>query len=275
MIKNINDIYRNKISSYNSISSVLLYLSKLKEKELEYVLGILLADLYKISVYTHPFENNENIFKFFEIYDAQTIKRESSQFNYLLEAAISATMFFDDLNLINKVLLMEDIKDKDSLLSSLHELHILDKITYSFIYDLSFFIDLYKDFIDKEKKSGKLIIDFLITKFDDLKVINYDKYRKFILEFIKIYYKKGIYSRINSKDNKNFSYLKEIEEKPLKYLYNRVEKDDIFLSSILKNYLNYNIINEEIKNNIDNCFNNNSDKEIVKKLKFNDNKKTS
>lgn len=276
MIKNLNDMYRDKISSQNDISSTLSYLSTLRKEKLDYVFGILLTDLYKLSFYTNPIQSNKIILEYFEKYDAKYIKENLNSFKDLLENAIYATIFFNDMDLINKILVMEQIKDekKDNILFGLNKFHILDKITYSFAYDLDIFKDLYIDFISKEKDRGELVADFLIDRLDNLKIINYEKYRNFILEFIKVYYKYGIYNEASSNNIESYSYLKVIKNNSLKELYHRIEMDYKFMFDILEEYLKYSIINKDTKVDINNYFYTNTDQEIQKKLRFN-NEKTS
>ena len=266
-MKSINDIYRDKIISKNK-KNLLKYMLNSSCKEMDYILGIMLSDLYKVSFYTHSIDNNSTI-NFFKqnIGNIKSICKYSKE---LFDDSMDATAFFDDLDLINKIILFEELEESNNeeILFRINQFHFLDKVTYSFYYDLKLFKEIYLDSTIKSN-DGNIASQYLFLKLDDLKTINYEKYKLFILEFVKAYYKYNFYF-----NNKNL-YLDKITKYSYSDLYKLIEKDQVFIRHLLDSYLNFEILEEEQKKEINEYLKNNCDKKLQKKLKFNNKEKTS
>ena len=255
MIKNLNDVYREKILEDDS-------LDKLNMWELNYILDILISDMYKIFL----FQNRKEALKIIE-QKYVAIKKQLIFDKELFKKAYDSTYRFFDMELINRSIIMEDLKnsDKDFFLTSKNKLNILDMISYSFKYELDYFVEVYDDFIKKNPKEDKLIIEYIIDSINELKIINYEKYEKYILEFLKVYYKHLIYNKEIESDNPFYKY---ILNNTLKDLFNNVETDNKFFYTILENYLSFKLNSEEIQQKIEEDFKKNADEEIQKKLRF-------
>ena len=268
MIKNINDIYREKISSKSNYKEIFDYLFNLNNNEFNYVIDIMLSDLYKLAIYTYPIDNNEGIMNFFEKHDIRYIKNKSLTIEDLLKDAMDATMYFNDMTLINKTILFEEINEqsKEDFLNKINKFSVLDKIVYLFRYDLDLFKEIYIDYINKEKSDGKIVRDFLHYRMLDLQIINDVKFNKFCLEFLRTYYKNKLY--LNQKNQ----YMSFIESNSIANILKKIVIDSKFMDEILKNYLDYQLIIEEEKQKIDEYFNQNKNEQIQKKLKFNNKK---
>ena len=270
MIKSINDIYREKIISMKESGMLVSYLSSLNSKQLEYISGIMISDLYKMFFHIEKFHNNSslNILENNIDYYKEIFKFDKD----IIAISSAATSQFYDMDLINKSILMDDLQsqNKDGILIKANRFHVLDKAIYSFRYDLSYFIDLYENFIEKYKSSPNLVVEFIADKLSDLKVINYEKYTTFILEFIRVYYKCSLYRGLENSEKD--IYLSLIENSSLKELYERLSANYGLLCILIENYLKYSTSKEDVKDNINSCFYNNADIKVQKKLKFNDKK---
>lgn len=269
MIQNINDVYRHNISA--NIKSIDKYLSSLNDKELNYVLDLMIIDLYKVLFYSRLYQDSRDTLDLIE--ERPDLMKRAIKFDRnILKSLIYGSTCFKEMDLINRAILMEELesKNKHKILEKINKAHLLDKMIYSFKYDLSYFSDLYQDYINKYSEYD-LVIDYIIDNLNNLNIINYEKYLKFVLEFIKSYYKYSIY---NISIGKKSRYLKFIEDSSLKELYEKSVSDYNFLYTILKTHLENSISREEEQEKIDNYFYSNSDKEMQKKLKF-EHKKTS
>lgn len=253
MIKSINDIVREQIISNNN------YISECDSKELNYVLDIMLCDLYKMFVFKKTKYASEIIER--RYFNLKKVILLSDQ---LFLGAMKAVEEFYNMSLLDKSLLMDDLKQNDRhiFLSSINRHNVFDEVLYSFRYELPYLIDLYEDFINKNPKDIDLVIDYIQESFSELKVINYDKYRKFILEFIKIYYKYCIYNKICNK------YFSDIRDKSIADLIEQISNDEKFLSELIKIYMSYNTSDLDIKQAIEEEFNGITDQKTKKKLGF-------
>ena len=261
MISNLNDVYRDKILNKK--------IDSLSSGELRYAVDIMISDLYKMLLSEFSkgdseceyIERNFNYLKKVIVYDKD-----------LLTCAVKASKRFRNMCLIDKSILMKNISilNKDNVLTSINKYHILDRIVYSFRNDLDYFVLIFKDYMDRY---GILKIDnaigFIINSISELKTINYDKYEKMILEFIKCYYKASVYERnIGLKFYNVFIYSEIIEKLSLKDIYNEIDRNNSFLSTITINYLMYNVSDKRFINEIESYFKLNATSDIQKKLKF-------
>ena len=253
MYKNLNDVYRVRIIHNEN-------LDQLNDWELLYLFDIIIGDMYKLLVFQEK-KNQASIIE--QKYDS--IKKKLLSSEALLKKAIQSTHVFYDMELINKSILMEDLSENGgaNFLLSKNKLNLLDQMSYSFRYDLGYFIDVYIDFLEKNPNESKLIVDYIADGINELKIINYEKYEKFILEFFRCYYKCSLYNKDLSK-----TFINSLQTKSLSDMLGEVSKDNTFLTLILQNYLEYETSNDEQKVKIDSNFTNNSNEVIVKKLKF-------
>ena len=253
MYKNLNDVYRERIIHNED-------LDQLNDWELLYLFDIIIGDMYKLFVFQEKKNQASIIEQKYNLIKKKLLSSES-----LLKKAIRSTHIFYDMELINKSILMEDLSENGgaNFLLSKNRLNLLDQISYSFRYDLGYFVDVYIDFLEKNPNENRLIVDYIADGINELKIINYEKYEKFILEFFRCYYKCSL-------SNKDLStaFINSLQIKSLREMYDEVSKDNGLLTMILQNYLEYETSNNEEKIKIDSNFTNNSSEVMVKKLKF-------
>ena len=164
MYKNLNDVYRERIIHNEN-------LDQLNDWELLYLFDIIIGDMYKLLVFQEK-KNQASIIE--QKYDS--IKKKLLSSEALLKKAIQSTHVFYDMELINKSILMEDLSENGgaNFLLSKNKLNLLDQMSYSFRYDLGYFIDVYIDFLEKNPNESKLIVDYIADGINELKIINYE-----------------------------------------------------------------------------------------------------
>ena len=154
-------------------------------------------------------------------------------------------------------------------------MHDLDKLTYKIIDGLENYKEYYKNYLEVNKANPnriKNISEFISYKVLELKKTDYNKYEKYILEFIKVYYKwKNFIKKhdgehlLNSWDIK---YLEGIEHIPLDQLLDEIGSSFQFLFTLVSEYMHYTTEKLEIKEEIiDNYFYKESSNELKEKLK--------
>lgn len=266
MIKNINDKFREYVAS-NIDSSAFDLFSKMNFVQLDHSISIMLSDYYKIyfmEIIPYSKEKLELFNK--SIY---SIKRECLYNPATFFDLVYATLFFNNIDLITKSIVMDELnkKSKNSYLSEINPLHTLDMISYTFNYDLDSFKEYYIDAynkVDIDKEQEEKLNHFFVSKLKKLKVNDLTEYKKFILEFLKYYYKYGIYEK-NIEDR----YIKLIKNFPMPVIFKRLDRDDIFLTTIINSYLKKSTTEtNKLKEEVNNFFYNNTDVEIQKKLKM-------
>lgn len=266
MIKSINDMYRERIVSLESSESIIDYLKKLTINQRNYIFRLMLSDLHKMKIFKILIGSSID----------ESILMPDNKIAYsidyknpvkVFEDSIEATKDFHNLDLITKINLFDllDSDRIDSMLSMINRLHILDKCIYKFTYGLEEFVDYYYDYIIKNINDDYFAIDFLVDKTESLKEINYEKYKKFILEFIRGFYKNSIYEGVDYNTNYQ-KYISLINNMSIKELLNEIENDIVFLSAILEEYLKYSISKE--KEEIDKYFYKNTEENLQKKLRL-------
>lgn len=281
IIQTLNDKKRDEIIENKNLSDLINYLNNLNKMELNYVLGLILSDAYKINFYIDNLFDNDNS----KVFDSLSIKKAIynlkkeclRDLDFLLENA-NATKYFQNLELVNKALIFEELElnEKDGILNCINKYHILDKAIYSFTYDLDCFKNYYIDYTKKNKKisnTDNLVTEYLADKMIGLKELNFEKYISYILEYIRIYYKWNFYNKMNNiKENiskKDLSYLNVIKELSIGNILNILESDYEFLNVIMRNYLYYSTIDNKVsEKEVDEYFFNNTDELFQKKLKI-------
>lgn len=260
MLTTINDKFRDKIYTMKD-PEVYKFMLESDLDTLEYVMGLLMSDMYKMEFANSYFKGNKLSINYMEECVDEFQNEILNDFVFL-GSAIAATKRFRDLSLVSKSIMIDDLEltDKDKLLCRMFPYHVYDKFAYKFQNNLDTYILYYKNFLEKNNRI-KSIIDYFLDKLKELKVINYEKYSNFMLEFIKSYY---IYNCSNKKD----FYIEKIANESLNDLITSSTINEGFVIEILATYLNYNILNEEKKEKIDEEFKNNADEKIKKKLKI-------
>lgn len=281
MVSSFNDKMRERIFKNNSYKAIFSFLSRLNEEQKDYVLGLMLSDYYKLNFYKNTICDNEEklgIFKF-PIYELIEELKEEIFLNYnFLPEVISCSKEFHNLDFISKSLIMEVMADygQDYFLNNINELHILDKITYQVVYDFDIFKEYYKDYIEKNNeqnnKSSKATL-FILVKIVELREIDYNKYKRYVLECIKGYYKWKLFLIGNNKSDllldEDYIYLDKIKNYSLNNIIEELEKDHDFFFTVVGEHMHYSTVNKEIKENeVDNYLINNTDIEFQKKLKI-------
>lgn len=272
MISNLNDITRENIFSME-ILDFIDYFRSLKTDEQEKILRLLLIDYYKINFHDQNKLNisNENV---------DSILLSCLDNSRILYEIVELAKRFYSLDYFSRTLLIEEMEmhNKDKLLSSICKAHFLDKFTYKIVDD----IDLYKEYYlgymktnEKDIYCKNLIINYFCLRVLELKYTDLDKYKKYILEFIKVYYKwkkfikehEGMYL-LNIED---FLYIEKIETENVDKLYNYVENSSDFFRTIVSEFLHYTTSKLEVKESIVDKYLNDTTNEAVKtKLKIKD-----
>jgi len=272
MITSINDQIRNNILNEYSRELTLLNLENLNREQYDTVISLFLLDYYKVNFFMENFnflddfkDTKENIIE-------RTLKDEE-----FLHSIIECSIIFNLLTTTSKITMLEDLENmkQDNILMQISKLHLLDKISYKFDYNLESFKEYYKDFINKNNKYPRKVdvSYFIATKLIDYKDIRYNEFQKMVLEFIKIYYKWNIFVRDNlpknSLDKNDYLYLEIIKLNKLDVLIEYIGNNVDFLTSIIDDYLFYTTGDKQISEEIVNdYFYENVDEETQKKLKL-------
>lgn len=270
MIFNLNDVYRDKIYNSDMIEMYECF-SLLDEDKQEILLRLILMDKYKVNC----FENKKiNL----DVDSIDTILTSClDEAKVFIEILMEAKKFYG-LDYFSRCLLLEDMENKglDSNLIRISKTHILDKLTYKIIDELNFYQEYYKGFMIKNNRdalSQNLIIDCLSLRVLDLKYDNKEKYEKFLLEIIKVYYKWKKF--INDHEGEyllngvDYGYMDKIEKLNIDELFKDIEKDYGFLNEILGDYLHYKTEKIEVSEClVDNYLYESCDEKIKTKLKI-------
>lgn len=278
MLTNYNDILRKKISEglkYNEelcIIEAIEFFNTLSYNEQENILRLALADFYKLNYYSTN-----------EIHDIFKTKIEDIIDEYIIDQNFVIQLMqsikqFNDMDYVSKCIIMETMQNnnQDYNIISIFPSHILDKLTYQIVDNIENYKEYYKNYIEVNKNNPKCIetiTHFIIIRILELKKNDYNKYQKYILEFIKVYYKWKNFIRKHDGQyilNKcDFDYLNKIETYSIDNLNNEIEHNFEFLFTLVLEYFHYSISKLEIKEEIvDKYFEISSDNKIKEKLKI-------
>lgn len=272
MVTSINDEIRKKVINEYSKELTLLNLENLSSDTYDEVISLFLLDYYKINFVMHDFYN----LNVFNDTKENIIKRTLTD-NEFLFSIIESSIIFKELCTTSKITLLEELSDmgQDDVLMSISKLHLLDKISYNFNYDLNSFKEYYEDYKIKNKNHPrKTDVSFCIaTKLVDYKDLNYEEFQKMVLEFMKVYYKLNIFVRDNCPKNslykEDYFYLEMIRLNKLGTLIEYIGENINFLTSIIDGYLFFTTGSKEISQEIvDDYFYKTADEETQKKLKL-------
>lgn len=270
-MSSINDFIRKELLSNYTMTTTLVKLEQLNIKDNEEIIRLLISDYYKIEFFESI---NKNNFTFEDSVDElinNFILNEDFLYNVVEKSKI-----YNKLTNISKIIIMEEIEKakKDLMFIDLSKSHVLDKLSYKFIYNLECFKEYYKDYktkIGNEEQTTDASI-FIANKLIYYKKENYNKYKKFILEFIRIYFKWIIYVKNNFDKtylyNEDHLYIEIIKHNSIDDLINYTEINYSFLVTIIENYLYYSTVQKDISGSIvEDYYINNVDSNIQKKLK--------
>ncbi|MBQ2946844.1 MAG: hypothetical protein IJE04_03225 [Bacilli bacterium] len=272
MVTSINDEIRKKIININSKELTILNLEKLSSDMYDKVISLFLLDYYKINF----FMGNVDYLDDFNDTKENIIERTLKDENFLF-SIIENSIIFNELCITSKMMILEELSDmgQDDILMQISKLHIFDKITYNFDYNLETFKEYYNDYKNKNKKHPKKIdvSYFIATKLVNYKDIRYDEFKKMVLEFIKVYYKWNVFVRDNCPKNslykEDYFYLEMIRLNKLDILIEYIGENIDFLTSLIQSYLFYTTTSKQIsKAIVDDYFYKNVDVETQKKLKL-------
>jgi len=271
MITSINDEIRNKFNK--SIFSIIFRIEKLDDETKNQLIRLFLADFYKIKLFESLETNDYDFINKFrkpidDLVDECLFDQE------LLYNVIECSFIFNNIPSLSKITIMETIEStkQDYIIFNISKLHILDKITYSFRYDLEYFKGYYIDYKNKNENSS-YVSTLLADRLLEYKKKNNNEFSKFILEFIKLYYKWNIFVKenigIENLNKEDIIYLDMIKFSDIDALIKYIGEDINFLITIIDNYLYYSTTEKFISEDIVNeYFYNNVDEDTRKKLKL-------
>lgn len=271
MISSINDKFREEIYESNTRESIIEYLLKHNKNKKDYILSLMISDWYKVNYVlqeekTLSFLNN----------DIRNITDLCLNNHYFISVIYDEAKAFYNSPLIKKIIVMNSTSTtEEKRLYEIFKLHILDKIAYSFSYDLDDFNEYYLDFDKKNKDyaNKNFIFDFITNEMQQLFMLNISKYIENIIVFMREYYKWNFYKkeRLNDKPlfPNDYDFLKLIETLTFNNLVDVSIHNSDFLFTMIKDYLFYrNFTNEEENDRAKRFLIENTSSAFQKKLKI-------
>ena len=272
----INDELRNKIIDKNSMENTIQNLNNLDNDVRNKIVKMFLSDYFKLKILNYILNNDlESLNNF--ISSSDDIKSINTFDEVFLECIIDSSNKFNSLSYISKISLFEILSNYglDNHINSISNAHIIDRLNYQFNYDLEEFNKYYIDFktknhLFKDEDASKFIAEKLISFSKD----NFDEYKNFVSNFIKIYYKWTFFVSNNFNKNslypEDYIYMGLISLNDLDTIVNYSIGDIKFLETIIDNYLFYSTSEKEISEPIvDEYYNKNVDDNLQKKFKMN------
>lgn len=277
MVYNINDSIRRQIFENKTVAYSVNYIGDLTENNKESILRLLLSDFFKINVSNLEIMDTRQNLEIFKYTIDDLIITCLNDINFLVQILKGAFEFYNS-TLITKSIIIEEMEahDFDDKLMEISKLHILDKISYTFSYDLEDFKIYFLDYIKKHRTFGEkdsLANEFLTDKMIFLRSIDFEKYKSYLLEFIRQYYKWNLFRKeklkIVSRFEGDYEYLCRVKNESLESLINHSMNDYDFLLTLLVNYLYYTIFsNNEMAQSAEKYLLKNSDEGLQKKLQL-------
>ena len=272
MVTSINDKIRKNVINQYSKELTMLNLERLDSDTYDEVISLFLLDYYKINFFMGNFDFLDNFNDTKENVIERTLKDEE-----FLSSIIESSIVFSELCVTSKITLLEELENmgQDDVLMQISKLHLLDKISYNFDYNLESFKEYYNDFKNKNKRHPRKtdVSYFIATKLANYKDIRYNEFQKMVLEFLKVYYKLNIFVRDNcpnkSLEKEDYFYLEMIRLNKIGVLTEYIGENIDFLTSIIDSYLFFTTGDKEISPEIvDEYFYKTVDEETQKKLKL-------
>lgn len=278
MVYSINDKIREKLFKNKSVNDTLSFFNNLSEESKISVLKLLLLDYVKVMAIELEDVNSVKRLPIFKYPIEYTINLCLSSTNYLIDFLQKSFAFYSS-ELVNKSITIElmEIFGMEDLLFEMSNLYALDKMSYTFSYELEDFKLYFLDSIEKNINCGgdiSLTIDFLKYKLKDINECHdFKKYESYILELVREYYKWNLFKKeglnIDPKFPDNYEYLDMVKKYPFYSLVSNSIYDDEFLTTILFNYLHYSIFADKtIEKEANKYLIDNSDEQLQKKLKI-------
>lgn len=272
MVTSINDEIRKNIINKYSKELTILNLEKLDSDTYDEVISLFLLDYFKINFFMGNFDFLDDFNDSKEKVIERTLNDEE-----FLTSILSSSIIFNLLCITSKITMLEELENmgQDDALMKISKLHVLDKICYSFDYNLESFKEYYTDFKNKNERHPRKtdVSYFIATKLTNYKDIRYNEFQKMVLEFLKVYYKLNIFVRDNcpkkSLEKEDYFYLEMIRLNKLGVLIEYIGENINFLTSIIDSYLFFTTGDKEISEEIvDEYFYKTIDEETQKKLKL-------
>lgn len=272
MVTSINDEIRKNIINKYSKELTILNLEKLDSDTYDEVISLFLLDYFKINFFMGNFDFLDDFNDSKENVIERTLNDEE-----FLTSILSSSIIFNLLCITSKITMLEELENmgQDDALMKISKLHVLDKICYSFDYNLESFKEYYTDFKNKNERHPRKtdVSYFIATKLTNYKDIRYNEFQKMVLEFLKVYYKLNIFVRDNcpkkSLEKEDYFYLEMIRLNKLGVLIEYIGENINFLTSIIDSYLFFTTGDKEISEEIvDEYFYKTIDEETQKKLKL-------
>ena len=276
MVANYNDLIRKQISycfdrNEDADENIISYFYSLSDEKQEFIMRLALADLYKLNYYM-----DGTVSDLFKIQINQLVDKCIVDVGLAIDL-LEAAKAFNDMDYVSKTLLLEVMEDndQDKNITSIYKYHTLDKLTYRIVDDIENYKEYYKEYLEVNKDKAdriKTITNYISYRMTDLKQEDENKYKKYILEFIKVYYKWKNFIKNHDGEyllNKNdFIYLDIITSKSIEEIFTYIEEHFDFLFTIVGEYLHYKTQKIEIKEEIiEEYFNSSSSEKIKNKLK--------
>jgi len=272
MVTSINDEIRKNIINKYSKELTILNLEKLDSDTYDEVISLFLLDYFKINFFMGNFDFLDDFNDSKEKVIERTLNDEE-----FLTSILSSSIIFNLLCITSKITMLEELENmgQDDALMKISKLHVLDKICYSFDYNLESFKEYYTDFKNKNERHPRKtdVSYFIATKLINYKDIRYNEFQKMVLEFLKVYYKLNIFVRDNcpkkSLEKEDYFYLEMIRLNKIGVLTEYIGENIDFLTSIIDSYLFFTTGSIEISQEIvDEYFYKTVDEDTQKKLKL-------
>lgn len=246
MISNLNDQVRNNLIKYKTRSGIIKYLKSLPQTEMNHAICILVSDYYKTIVYDLKHNKNEEGIENLKLFFEPTINLNSEKVLKLLNAVNR----FDGLIKIEKIKLMEELQEKtyDETLNVLNPYHMLDKLTYSFEYNIESIKSYYLDYVKQTKNyknEENSVTAYISNKLYEICNKEKNKYDKIMLMALEDYYKWKLY--LSGKNNyketyKEKFYMRIIKDFSLDSILGLTRMDSEFRNTIISEYLYHSTI---------------------------------
>lgn len=278
MVNNLNNLMRKTISStIENGGEIMEDFYSLEKEEQKKIVRLLIVDAYKLNYFY-----NKKSLDFFNKVDEKNNIDSIIEYCLFDEAIIYdlmlSTKLFYDMDFVSKCVLMQDMEnyDQDRILTSIYPLHILDRIVYQIEDDMKCYKKYYKNYLKVHKDElnrREIISNFIVGRMLDLKNTEAIKYKKYVLDMLKVYYKWKVFIKEHGGEyllnEEDFGYIEIIKNNDIESLLNEFENNFKFTITVVTDYFHYTTEKIEIKDKlVDKYFEETSSAELQKKLKI-------